>query len=100
MTIAQNGQEALDLRENEDFDLILMDVQMPVMDGLEATRRIRETGPEGKRSIPIIALTAYAMAGDRETFLAAGMDGYVAKPVDIAKLIRTMERLLTRPRTE
>jgi PAS domain S-box-containing protein len=100
VTIAQNGQEALDLRENEDFDLILMDVQMPVMDGLEATRRIRETGPEGKRSIPIIALTAYAMAGDRETFLAAGMDGYVAKPVDIAKLIRTMERLLTRPRTE
>ncbi len=80
--VAQNGREALAALEEHDFDVVLMDIQMPVMDGLEATRAIRESeilGP--KRRTPIIALTAYAMAGDKEKFLRVGMDGYLAKPV-------------------
>jgi len=79
-----DGLQALSLLQKDDFDLVLMDVQMPVMDGMEATRRIRagEAGPD-KAGIPIIALTAYAMAGDRELLLTEGMDGYLAKPVEI-----------------
>ena len=90
VTVARNGHEALDLHAAHDFDLILMDVQMPVLDGIESTRRIREDGPEEKRSIPIIALTAYSMNGDREKFLAAGMNGYIAKPVELDVLLRTV----------
>lgn len=79
----ENGQQAVQALANKDFDMILMDVQMPVMDGVTATRHIRR-GDAGrdKAGIPIIALTAYAMDGDRERFLAAGMDDYVAKPMD------------------
>ena len=90
---ARNGQEALDALRGNPFDLILMDVQMPVMDGVEATRRIREgeAGPE-HQGIPIIAMTAYAMVGDREKFLAAGMDDYLAKPVDIESFRETLAR--------
>src|SRR5262249_15503856 len=84
VVLASNGLETLSALERQPFDLVLMDVQMPEMDGLEATRRIRAQegsrggfGPEGKR-IPIIAMTAYAMKGDRERCLEAGMDGYVA----------------------
>lgn len=78
---ARNGKEAIDSLNAEDFDLILMDIQMPVMDGIEATRRIRnsQTGP--KSNITIIAMTSYAMTGDREKFLASGMNDYLAKPV-------------------
>ena len=71
-----------------DFDLILMDVSMPVMDGIEACQRIRGSGNSHKRDIPIIALTAYAMTGDKEKFLAAGMSGYVAKPINMETLMQ------------
>ena len=92
--VARNGQEALDLHRSQDFDLILMDVQMPLLDGVEATRRIRELESKDKRDIPIIALTAYAMAGDKERFLAAGMNGYLAKPVGLGDLLKTLEATL------
>ncbi len=91
--IAENGEKALNRLGEEQFDCILMDIQMPVMDGVEATRRIRSSS-SGFRSIPIIALTAYAMAGDRETFIQAGMDDYLAKPVDKDDLIETLSRNL------
>ena len=98
VAVAQNGQEALEMHEHDDFDLILMDVQMPGMDGIESTRRIRATGAEGKRNIPIIALTAYAMAGDKEKFLAAGMSGYVAKPITMEILMQVMAETLAEQR--
>ncbi|SFL57848.1 two-component system, NarL family, sensor histidine kinase EvgS [Desulfomicrobium norvegicum] len=91
VALAENGRQALELLAENDFDCVLMDIQMPVMDGIEAARIIRESvvlGP--KRNIPIIALTAYAMEGDREKFLAAGMNGYVAKPVEIDSLLQGM----------
>ncbi|HEX2954720.1 MAG TPA: PAS domain S-box protein [Bacillota bacterium] len=84
--MAQDGKAALEIWRNHDVDLILMDIQMPVMDGIEATKRIRvEEGADGKHT-PIIALTAHALQGDRERFLAAGMDDYLAKPVDFSLL--------------
>lgn len=80
---AKNGEEVLELVRKNDFDIIFMDIQMPVMDGVQATTAIR-TGAEfsKKSSTPIIALTAYAMRGDREKFIKAGMDGYLSKPID------------------
>ena len=82
-----NGELAIEALQKSCFDVILMDIQMPVMDGIEATKKIRE-GEAGdkKKNIPIIAMTAYAMDGDRERFLEAGMNGYVAKPVDMEQL--------------
>jgi two-component system CheB/CheR fusion protein len=92
-TVAQNGREALSLLAAGNFDLILMDIQMPVLDGLEAIRAIREGKAQGENpGIPIIAMTAYAMTGDREKFLAAGMDGYIAKPVVLEALIDIVEK--------
>nr|WP_246299102.1 PAS domain-containing hybrid sensor histidine kinase/response regulator [Desulfolutivibrio sulfodismutans] len=92
---AQNGQEALEALTREDFDLILMDVQMPVLDGVEATRRIRtEPGFAAAADIPIVALTAYAMTGDRETFLAAGMNAYLAKPFEMDDLHTILASIL------
>ncbi|MFZ2854178.1 MAG: ATP-binding protein [Rhodocyclaceae bacterium] len=80
--IAGNGQEALDALADGVFDLVLMDMQMPVMDGIDATQRIRQgEQADGSRRLPIVAMTANAMQGDRERCLAAGMDGYVSKPV-------------------
>lgn len=76
------------MHEANDFDLILMDVSMPIMDGIEACQRIRGSGNSHKRDIPIIALTAYAMTGDKEKFLAAGMSGYVAKPINMETLMQ------------
>ena len=93
VTLANNGLEALEAFERDDrLDFILMDIQMPEMDGLEATRRIREMESERERRIPIIAVTAHAMKGDREMCLAAGMDDYVSKPVDPDRLDAAIER--------
>jgi CheY-like chemotaxis protein len=77
--VVGNGRAAVDAIEDGGYDVVLMDVQMPEMDGLEATRRIRRRWPD--RSIRIVGLTANAMAGDREACLAAGMDDYVSKPI-------------------
>jgi PAS domain S-box-containing protein len=93
VTVAGDGRQALELLEKEDFDAVLMDVQMPVMDGLEATTAIRRRETETGRRVPIIGLTAYAMKGDRERCLAAGMDGYVAKPIRKEELFATLDRL-------
>jgi PAS domain S-box-containing protein len=90
---AENGKHALAKLNDTHFDLVLMDIQMPEMDGMEATRRIR-SGKHGRADIPIIALTAYAMKGDREKFLGNGMDGYVTKPVDFDELARTIAEVL------
>jgi two-component system sensor histidine kinase/response regulator len=90
VTIAENGQLALDRMANASFDLVLMDMMMPVMDGLEATRQYR-AGEQGRRT-PIIAMTANAMVGDRERCLDAGMDDYISKPFEIAELHRLITR--------
>ncbi len=86
-----NGKQALEALERETFDLVLMDVQMPEMDGLEATAAIRATETQTGRRLPIIAMTAHAMKGDRERCLDAGMDDYVSKPVQPAVLLRAIE---------
>ena len=80
-TIAENGREVLALLENQTFDLILMDVQMPVMSGVDATVEIRQQEQKSGQHVPIYALTANAMKGDRERYLSIGMDGYLAKPI-------------------
>ena len=85
--IANNGIEAVELYKTNKFDAIIMDGQMPEMNGFEATRTIREIEKESGGHIPIIALTAYAMKGDREKFLEAGMDDYMTKPVSGEKSI-------------
>jgi signal transduction histidine kinase/ligand-binding sensor domain-containing protein/ActR/RegA family two-component response regulator len=91
VAVTATGQGALDMLERESFDLVLMDVQMPDMDGLEATARIREREAGTGRHTPIVALTAHTMKGDRERCLAAGMDAYITKPVDAAELIAVVE---------
>jgi two-component system, sensor histidine kinase and response regulator len=91
VTVAQNGREVLDLLEHGTFDLVLMDVQMPEMDGFAATRELRKREHGQGRHIPVIAMTAHAMKGDRETCIAAGMDGYIAKPVNRAELQLAIE---------
>ncbi|HDQ40581.1 MAG TPA: PAS domain-containing sensor histidine kinase [Desulfonatronum sp.] len=101
VTLAEDGQQVLDLLKVQDFDCILMDVQMPVMNGVEATRKIRQledekisrSESEKNSRIPIIALTAYAMVGDREKFLEAEMDDYLAKPVKMEDLAKVLERV-------
>jgi len=90
VSLAVNGQEALRALAREDFDLVLMDIQMPKMDGLEATRTIRENEKLTGAHVPVVAMTAHAMKGDREKCLAAGMDGYVSKPVSKAELLRAI----------
>ncbi len=92
--LAQNGLEAIERLRDQEFDLVLMDIQMPVMDGLECTRRIRKGETEAPRDIPIIALTGYAMATDRAIFEAAGVDGQISKPIDYGSLERQLEAIL------
>ncbi|TVQ96101.1 MAG: PAS domain-containing sensor histidine kinase [Desulfovibrionales bacterium] len=104
VTLAEDGQQVLDLLAAQDFDVILMDVQMPVLNGVEATQEIRRLEDEKNSSIPasqhpripIIALTAYAMLGDREKFLAAGMDDYLGKPVKMEDLAKVLERVVSK----
>ena len=93
--VAYNGQEAVEAYESRPFDVALMDVQMPVMDGLAATMAIRESEARhpGRRRLPIMALTAYAMRGDRERCLAAGMDEYLTKPIKLEDLSAALNRL-------
>lgn len=93
--VASTGQEALLLMEKENFDLILMDVQMPVMDGFQATKIIREMEQGTQRHQQIIAMTAHALKGDKERCLAAGMDGYIAKPVHEEELLAAVENWRT-----
>lgn len=92
---ACNGQEALDLHAQQAFDLVLMDVMMPLLDGLGAMAEVRKREAGGARRTPIIVVTAHAMTGDRERFLAAGADGYVSKPISAhslqAEMLRVME---------
>jgi two-component system, sensor histidine kinase and response regulator len=91
--VAETGKRVLEMLERLDhlpFDLVLMDVQMPEMDGLQATAEIRQREGEGKH-IPIIAMTAHAMVGDKERCLQAGMDGYTSKPLQIHELLATAE---------
>ena len=89
--VAGNGIEALEALERQPYDLLLSDVQMPEMDGVEATRRILERWGPGERPW-IVAMTAEAMQGDRERFLAAGMNDYVVKPIRIEDLVAALER--------
>jgi signal transduction histidine kinase/DNA-binding response OmpR family regulator len=89
--IAENGMQAVELARREIFDLILMDIQMPQMDGIEATRIIRRDEDSNGKHVPIIAMTAHALKGDNERFLAAGMDGYIAKPFQPRQLFETIE---------
>jgi len=89
--LASNGIEAVESVERQAYDVVLMDVQMPEMDGLEATRRITAAWPAGKRP-RIVAMTANAMQGDREMCLAAGMDDYVTKPIRVDELVDALNR--------
>ncbi|MFO7802787.1 MAG: response regulator, partial [Desulfovermiculus sp.] len=91
VTVAENGKDVLELLDQNDFDCVLMDIQMPVMDGVEATKKIRSSNQDFK-DIPIIALTAYAMTGDRERLLEQGLDDYIAKPVERDELWAVIER--------
>lgn len=92
VTVANNGQEAVQAVQQDLFDIVLMDIQMPEMDGIEATQYIRRH-IASKRQLPILAVTANAMDGDREKYFAAGMDGYVSKPIDKNVLFSEIERL-------
>jgi CheY-like chemotaxis protein len=92
VTVARTGTEALQHAREEQPALIVMDMQMPGMDGMEATRRIREDS--ALAALPIIALTALAMPGDDERFLAAGANDYLSKPVDLKKLVQAIEKHL------
>jgi CheY-like chemotaxis protein len=94
VTIANNGREAVNLvSEFPGFDLILMDIQMPEMDGFQATAAIRELERQGAPRIPIVAMTAHAMKGDRERCLQGGMDGYISKPVQSKILYETIDAI-------
>ena len=96
VVVVSNGREVLDILESRPFDVVIMDGQMPVMDGFEATARIRQREQQLGGHLPVIAVTAHALSGDRELCLAAGMDGYVSKPVDPAQLLREIDASLAR----
>ena len=93
VVVAVNGRTAVDAVTQSRFDLVLMDVQMPEMDGFEATSAIRALERRLRRdSMPVVAMTAHAMSGDRENCLSAGMDDYLTKPIDPAALLAVIEK--------
>jgi CheY-like chemotaxis protein len=100
VVLAGNGRDALEALRLRTFALVLMDVQMPDMDGFEATRKIREREKAGDTRIPIIALTAHAMKDDRDKCLAAGMDDYLSKPIRAAELLGMIEAYAARRESE
>ena len=95
--MANDGREALQAASEEQFDLILMDIQMPELGGIEVAKKIREMEAKQGGHTPIIALTANAMKGDREAYLAAGMDGYVSKPIDRERMFLEIQRVMKMP---
>ena len=97
VTLAENGREALEKLLLGGFDGILMDVQMPEMTGLEAAQAIRRAERGSGRHIPILAMTAHAMKGDRERCLASGMDGYVSKPIRSQELLDALQGVISVP---
>ena len=95
VALAADGEEALAVLAGQDFDCVLLDISMPVLDGLAVLRALREREAEaGLPRTPVVAMTAHAMAGDRERFLAEGCDGYLAKPVDLEELTRTLAAMV------
>ncbi len=94
--VARNGLEAVNAVRDDDYDLVLMDIQMPTMDGVSATREIRGL-PGGKANVPIIAVTADVVTGSRERFLAVGMNDYVPKPIRLADLYAAIDRCVGAP---
>jgi CheY-like chemotaxis protein len=94
--VAGDGQEALQALYSDSFDLVLMDVQMPVMSGIDATREIRRRELETGTHIPVVAMTAHALKGDRERFLSEGMDGYVAKPIITEELFKVINSVMSK----
>jgi CheY-like chemotaxis protein len=97
VVVAGTGKQAVSLYREQPFDLVLMDVQMPEMGGFEATDVLRRIQKERQDYVPIVAMTAHAMKGDRERCLAAGMDDYVTKPIQRKQLFEVIERLLAQP---
>jgi CheY-like chemotaxis protein len=91
--VARDGAEGITVAGQERPDLVVMDLQMPVMDGYEAASRLKEDAELS--AIPLVAVTAYAMVGDRERIMAAGFDGYMTKPIDPTVFVRELERYLT-----
>lgn len=87
---AENGEEAINKTEKDVYDLILMDIELPGMDGIEAARIIK--GKPAYKNVPVIALTSYAMKGDKERFIADGFDEYISKPIDITEFIKRLEK--------
>ena len=96
VVMAIDGEQAVAMAQSEKPDLILMDMSLPVIDGWEATRRVKAA--EASSRIPIIALTAHAMSGDRERALGAGCDDYDTKPIEMPRLLEKIDALLVRPR--
>jgi CheY-like chemotaxis protein len=97
VVMALDGQQAVEMATSENPDLILMDMSLPVIDGWEATRRVKADG--ATRTIPVIALTAHAMAGDREKAIEAGCDDYDTKPIDLGRLLEKITVLLDQKQT-
>ena len=92
--VANNGQQAVEMLSDEDFDLVLMDIRMPVLNGIEATKKIRKTFEEPKRNIPIIGLTAHSAHEEKQNCIDAGMNDYMLKPFDIKELFEKMRNFL------